>query len=125
MIEWIERKKRKHNCKIHFDDNSFRINHCVVAPVHTIPDDILPNQEFDFYLQTSYDIYFLRLINSTEKCGTVYPAKKDGIVYIVCFLPISKHTIATSIQTIMNCLKQYGFPNMHNPKANINFTIED
>ena len=124
MIEWIERKKRKYSCKAHFDDNSFRLNDCVIAPVHIIPDEMLANQECDFYLQTRYDVYLLRLTNNTEKYGTICPASRGRIVYIVCFLPISKDTITTSIQNVIHSLEQYVFPNIHNPTHETSFTIE-
>ena len=32
IAEWIERKKRKHNCKVHFGSDSIRMKDCIVAP---------------------------------------------------------------------------------------------
>ena len=48
--EGLERMKRKHNGRVHFDADSFQISDCTVAPVHDIPDVIHENQEFDFML---------------------------------------------------------------------------
>ena len=48
ITEWIERIKRKHNCKAHFGNDSFQMKDCIVAPVHLIPEKIYDNQEFDF-----------------------------------------------------------------------------
>ena len=79
-MEWIERIKRKRRCRVHFDSGSFRVYGCLAAPVHMIPDVIPINQEFDFYLQSHYDVYLLRLVNSTEKTGEICPAGKDGII---------------------------------------------
>ena len=52
--ERLERMKRKHNCRVHFDADSFQISDCTVAPVHDIPDVIYENQEFDFYVESTY-----------------------------------------------------------------------
>ena len=112
IIEWIERKKRKRNCKVYFESDSFQIK------------EIYDDQEFDFYVETQYDIYMLRIVNSGDKCGTVHPAKVNGIIYIVCHLPIRKNTIITSIQKILKKLEEYGFPNLKNPKCKITFPIE-
>ncbi len=57
--EGLERMKRKHNCRVHFDADSFQISDCTVAPVHDIPDVIHENQEFDFYVESTYDVYLL------------------------------------------------------------------
>ena len=46
--ERLERMKRKHNCRVYFDADSFQISDCTVAPVHDIPDVIHENQEFDY-----------------------------------------------------------------------------
>ena len=41
--EQFERIKRKHNCRVHFDADSFQVSDCTVAPVHDIPDVIHEN----------------------------------------------------------------------------------
>ena len=50
FTEWIERKKRKRNCKVHFGSDSIKMKDCIVAPVHMILDEIYDNQELDFYV---------------------------------------------------------------------------
>ena len=62
--ERLERMKRKRNCRVHFDADSFQISDCTVAPVYDIPDVIHENQEFDFYVESTYDVYLLRIIHS-------------------------------------------------------------
>ena len=32
FTEWIKRKKRKHNCKVHFGSDSMKMKDCIVAP---------------------------------------------------------------------------------------------
>ena len=124
ITEWIERIKRKHNCKAHFLNDSFQMKDCIVAPVHLIPEEIYDNQEFDFYIRTKYDVYLLRIINNESNCGIIYPAKMNGIIYIVSNLPISKNNITESIQKTLNRLEEYGFPNLKNSKCKIAFQME-
>ena len=121
--EQFERMKRKHNCRVHFDADSFQIFDCTVAPVHDIPDVIHENQEFDFYLETNYDVYLLRIIHSQDCVVSIYPAKVDGIIYIVSSIPVSKDNIKGAIQKVLHALEPYGFPKLKNPKSSITFCI--
>lgn len=118
-----ERIKRKRNCRVHFDADSFQIADCTVAPVHDIPDVIHENQEFDFYVESTYDVYLLRIIHSPDYVVSIYPAKADGIIYIVSFIPVSKDTVKESIQKVLYTLETYGFPKLKNPKSIITFNI--
>lgn len=119
----LERMKRKHNCKVHFNADSFQISDCTVAPVHDIPDVIHENQEFDFYLKTNYDVYLLRIIHSQDCVVSIYPAKVDGIIYIVSSIPVSKDNIKGAIQKVLHALEPYGFPKLKNLKSSITFNI--
>ena len=121
--ERFERMKRKRNCRVHFDVDSFQISDCIVAPVHDIPDVIYENQEFDFYVETNYDVYLLRIIHSQDCVVSIYPAKADGIIYIVSSIPVSKDNMRESIQKTLHALEQYGFPKLKNPKSIITFNI--
>lgn len=51
--ERFERMKRKRNCRVHFDEDSFQISDCTVAPVHDIPDVIHESQSLIFMLSQS------------------------------------------------------------------------
>lgn len=115
--------KRKHNCRVHFDEDSFQISDCTVAPVHDIPDVIYENQEFDFYVESTYDVYLLRIIHSHDCVVSIYPANADGIIYIVSSIPVSKDNTKETIQKILHALKKYGFPKLKNPKSSITFNI--
>lgn len=121
--ERLDRKKRKRNCRVHFDVDSFQISDCTVAPVHDIPDVIHENQEFDFYVETNYDVYFLRIIHSQDCIVSIYPAKVDGIIYIVSSIPVTKDNMRESIQRVLHALEIYGFPKLKNPKSSITFNI--
>ena len=121
--ERLERMKRKRNCRVHFDADSFQISDCIVAPVHDIPDVIHENQEFDFYVETNYDVYLLRIIHSQDCVVSIYPAKMDGIIYIVSSIPVTKDNVKESIQKVLYALEPYGFPKLKNPKSSITFNI--
>ena len=121
--ERLERMKRKHNCRVHFDSDSFQISDCTVAQVHDTPDVIHKNQEFDFYVESTYDVYLLRIIHSHDYVVRIYHAKADGIIYIVSSIPISKDTIKETIQKVLSALEKYGFPKLKNPKSSITFNI--
>ena len=121
--ERLERMKRKRNCRVYFDADSFQISDCTVAPVHDIPDVIHENQEFDFYLETNYDVYLLQIIHSQDCVVSIYPAKVDGIIYIVSSIPVSKDNIKGAIQKVLHALEPYGFPKLKNPKSSITFNI--
>ena len=124
FTEWIERKKRKRSCKPHFGSDSFRMKDCIVAPVHMISDDIHDNQELDFYVETKYDVYLLRIINKEDSRGIICPAKRDGIIYIICNLPVSRENITKQIERALNSAEKYGFPNLKNSKFEVEFDIE-
>ena len=121
--ERLERMKRNHHCRVHFDMYSFQISDCTVAPVHDIPDVIHENQEFDFYIESTYDVYLLRIIHSPDCIVSICPANADGIIYIVSSIPISKDNIKETIQKILYALEPYGFPKLKNPKSNTTFNI--
>lgn len=121
--ERLERMKRKRNCRVYFDSDSFKISDCTVAPVHDIPDVIHENQEFDFYVESTYDVYLLRIIHSHDCVVSIYPAKMDGIIYIVSSIPVSKDSIKENIQKILHALEAYGFPKLRKPKSSITFCI--
>ena len=121
--ERLERIKRKRNCRVHFDVDSFQISDCTVAPVHDILDVIHENQEFDFYVESTYDVYLLRIIHSQDCVVSIYPAKVDGIIYIVSSIPVTKDNMRDSIQKILHVLERYGFPKLKNPKSSITFNI--
>ena len=124
FTEWIERKKRKRSCKPHFGSDSIKIKEYVVAPVHMILDEIYDNQELDFYVETKYDVYLLRIINKEDRRGIICPAKRDGIIYIISNLQVSRGNITKQIERALNSVEKYGFPNLKNPKFEIDFDIE-
>lgn len=123
LDERFERMKRKRNCRVYFDSDSFKISDCTVATVHDISDVIHENQEFDFYVESTYDVYLLRIIHSHDCVVSIYPAKAEGIIYIVSFIPVSKNNIKETIQKILHALGKYGFPKLKNPKSSITFCI--
>lgn len=124
FTEWIERKKRKRNCKVHFGSDSIKMKDCIVAPVHMISDGIYDNQELDFYVETKYDVYLLRIINKEDSCGIICPAKRDGIIYIISNLPVNTGNIFVQVQKVLTSVEKYGFPNLKNPESEVEFDIK-
>ena len=43
-MEWLERKKRKQKCKVHFDEDSFHVEEALLAPVHLMDNESSSNQ---------------------------------------------------------------------------------
>lgn len=124
FTEWIERKKRKRNCKVHFGSDSIKMKDCIVAPVHMILYEIYDNQELDFYVETKYDVYLLRIINKEDSCGIICPAKRDGIIYIISNLPVNTGNIFVQVQKVLTSVEKYGFPNLKNPESEVEFDIK-
>ena len=124
FTEWIERKKRKRNCKVHFRNDIIKMKDCIVAPVHMISDEIYDNQELDFYVETKYDVYLLRIINKEDSCGIICPAKRDGIIYIISNLPVNTGNIFVQVQKVLTSVEKYGFPNLKNPESEVEFDIK-
>lgn len=124
FTEWIERKKRKRNCKVHFGSDSIKMKDCIVAPVHMISDEIYDNQELDFYVETKYDVYLLRIINKEDSCGIICPAKRDGIIYIISNLSVNTGNIFVQVQKVLTSVEKYGFPNLKNPESEVEFDIK-
>lgn len=124
FIEWTKRKKRRKKFKVYFDEDSFGIKDYKVTPVHLIPENISDNQEFDFYISTNYDTYLLRLINSNEENGIIYPVKDDGVIYIVCKTYFDKDTMINYIDKTLNFLREeYGFPKLQNLNCSVKFKV--
>ena len=124
ITEWIERKKRKRSCKPYFGSDSIKMKDCIVALVHMISDEIYDNQELDFYVETKYDVYLLRIINKEDSRGIICPAKRDGIIYIISNLPVNRENITKQVKRALNSVEKYGFPNLKNPKFKVEFDIE-
>jgi len=124
IAEWIERKKRKRSCKPHFGSDSIKMKDCIVALVHMISDEIYDTQELDFYVEPKYDVYLLRIINKKDSRGIICPAKRDGIIYIISNLPVNRENITKQVKRALNSVEKYGFPNLKNPKFEVEFDIE-
>ena len=91
--------------------------------MHDISDVIHENQEFDFYVESTYDVYLLRIIHSHDCVVSIYSAKVDGIIYIVSSIPVSRDSMKEFIQKVLHVLEIYGFPKLKNPKSNITSNI--
>lgn len=119
MIEWIRRKKLRKISKTHFGSDDFMIAGFRLNAVHIIPEYIDKNQELDFYLDTGYDIYLLRLINGIKKSITVCPAKRLHPIYLICNILYTNQNIFEVLNYILEQLNMLGSPKIANPKQQI------
>ena len=55
-------------------------------------------------VESIYDVYLLRIIHSQDCVVSIYPAKVDGIIFIVSSIPVSKDNIKETIQKIFTCV---------------------
>ena len=62
-----------------------------------------------FYVESTYDVYLLRIIHSHDCVVSIYPAKAEGIIYIVSSIPVSKNNIKEPIQKILHALEKIWF----------------
>lgn len=124
MIEWVRRRKLRKQAKSYFGDDDFIVNSFRLNAVHIIPKEIKKSQELDFYLDTGYDIYLLRLENSKENSITVCPANKFCItIYLVCKIPYTSKNILIVLEKIIRRLEDLGSPKISNPKQEITITF--
>lgn len=110
--------RRKTLC--HFGDDDIIVSGYHLNAVHIISDKIEIGFENDFYLDTGYDIYLLRLRKSYENSIEIYPAENGYPVYIVCCADYSIENINSVINDIFERLKKSGFPKIKNPEKKIN-----
>ena len=85
---------------------------------------VLQHQYTTYLMESTYDVYLLRIIHSYECVVSIYPAKAEGIMYIVSSIPVSKDNIKETIQKILHVLEKYGFPTLKNPNSSITFNIQ-
>lgn len=117
ISDWRRRKKVRKIESLHFDSGCIYINKYKLSSVHVIPEKIRENQELDFYLDTKFDIYLLRLINNTNQKITIFPVTKPcNMVYIVAETLFNTENFDYTLKNIIDNLKKAGIPRIVNPK---------
>lgn len=81
-MKWIRRRKIRRQTKCHFGQEDFFVAGYRFHAVHFIPENIKENQELDFYCDTSYDVYLLRLKSCEDKSVVVCPHNFNSCIYI-------------------------------------------
>lgn len=120
MIDWIRRKKLRKSASLHFGADDIIINGYRLNAVSVIPQYVKKKQELDFYLDTGYDIYLLRLKNIEKNTITICPATKIcPIVYLICEVSYTNQTLFDILEIILEQLKEVRIPNIINPKQEI------
>ncbi len=97
--------RKKYLC--HFGEGDIMINGILLNPVHCLPEDKWSTeQEIDFYMDDSKDIYLLRIINSHKNTITLSDYSND-IRYIIVRIPII-NTIE-ALKTITSRIKRFPY----------------
>lgn len=102
---------------IHFDNN------ILISPVHEFsrPLSVKDFDQFDFYVNTGYDIYLLRLAQSFKNHISIYPADKtQPVIYIIVETDIDGRLPESIFSEVFNKLeKNAGFPKLQSIRLNI------
>jgi len=112
----VNRKKRREIFECHFGDDDILIEGFRLNNVHIIPEYFGDNQEVDFYLDTGYDIYLLRLRNNDKNQITFC---EGDLVYIIVERIFSSD-IESELRNIIHLLKEKGSPEVIKGQVSIN-----
>ncbi len=88
MSELLRRLKNLKSHKFRFSepDTIHLDNNILISPVNEFsrPLSVKDFDQFDFYVNTGYDVYLLRLSQSMRNRISIYPADKtQSVVYII------------------------------------------
>lgn len=122
MKEQLRRKRNLKDQEVHFGEDDIILSGYRLTPVHCIPKHIKMMQEFDWYLDTGYDIYLLRLRNSTGLTNSITICPADRIcpmIYIVCETQFNNRNIFITLEKVLVQLEYFGIPKIKNPKQQI------
>lgn len=107
-----KRKKRRIMCRTHFGKDDIMIDGYRLNPVHIEERPYKPDAEFDFYLDTGYDAYLLRLRNSSN--NEIILCKHNPLHYDFIYIAVEK-TLSLSfkeeLKQIVAKLKNIKIPN--------------
>ena len=123
MKNWLRRQRNK-KLQIHFDEDSFDICGYKICAVNTTPDIVDDDCELDFYFETVYDIYLVRLKNNSRDVITICPATlRYPVINLVCETPYTAHNISKILEDLIIQFNFLGLPKIENPKSERLVTI--
>lgn len=122
MFDLFRRKKLRRQTNVHFSEYMI-IDNYKISAVNLLTPNIEEKQELDFYLDTGYDIYLLRLINNLDNHITIIPTSKIcNIIYIVAELPYNSKKLTEYLKIVVVQLKKIELPEIKNRADTIAIT---
>ena len=89
--------RKKYLC--HFGEDDIMLNGFILNLVHYLPEgEWSTEQEIDFYMDDTKDIYLLRIINSNKNTITLSDCTND-IRYIIIHIPVVNTLDALNVVT--------------------------
>lgn len=125
MSELLRRLKNLKSHKFRFSepDTIHLDNNILISPVNEFsrPLSVKDFDQFDFYVNTGYDVYLLRLSQSMRNRISIYPADKtQSVVYIIVETDIDGRLPESIFSEVFNKLeKNAGFPKLQSIRLDI------
>lgn len=118
MIDFIRRKKNIKKLSRYFkicEKYNIIIDNFCLCPIHEIPNKFGKNDEnyseVDYYLNTGYDVYLLRLHNSDKNTITFVPfEKKNSVIYIIVQRKFDSKNFYGQLKEVIERIKEAGIP---------------
>lgn len=126
MSELLRRMKNLKSQKSRFSepDTIHLDNNILISPVNEFsrPLSVKDFDQFDFYVNTGYDVYLLRLTQSMRNRISIYPADKtQSVVYIIVETDIDGRLPESVFSEVFKKLEESaGFPKLQSTRFDIN-----
>lgn len=126
MSELLRRLKNLKSHKFRFSepDTIHLDNNILISPVNEFsrPLSVKDFDQFDFYVNTGYDVYLLRLSQSMRNRISIYPADKtQSVVYIIVETDIDGRLPESVFSEVFKKLEESaGFPKLQSTRFDIN-----
>ncbi len=125
MSELLRRLKNLKSHKFRFSEpDTIHLDNILISPVNEFsrPLSVKDFDQFDFYVNTGYDVYLLRLSQSMRNRISIYPADKtQSVVYIIVETDIDGRLPESVFSEVFKKLEESaGFPKLQSTRFDIN-----
>ena len=125
MSELLRRLKNLKSQKSRFfEPDTIHLDNILISPVNEFsrPLSVKDFDQFDFYVNTGYDVYLLRLSQSMRNRISIYPADKtQSVVYIIVETDIDGRLPESVFSEVFKKLEESaGFPKLQSTRFDIN-----